>query len=78
MDDCSGILPSSVDCRVKQHASFIHPEIGAALINDTAIRINFEQTRGCYFVVHKSKGVNQEAVLVGRRANLAKHEIDID
>lgn len=73
----SGILPCSVDGRMEQHTSFVHAEIGAALINHTSIRINFEQARRCHFIVQKSKGMNQEALLVSRRANLA-NETDID
>jgi len=76
MDNSSGILPCSMDRRMEQHTSFVHAEIGAALINDTSIGINFEQTRRCHFIVQKSKGMNQEALLVSRRANLA-NETDI-
>ena len=61
---------------MEQHTSFIHAEIGAALINHTSIRINFEQARRCHFTVQKSKGMNQEALLVSRRANL-ENETDI-
>lgn len=72
MDNSSGIFPSSVDRRMEQNTSFVHAEIGAALINDASIRINFLQTRGGHFAVQQSKGMNQEAFLVRRRANLAK------
>lgn len=71
MDNGSGILPCSMDRRMEQHTSFVHTEIGAALINHTSIGINFEQTRRCHFIVQESKGMNQEALLVSRRANLA-------
>lgn len=76
MDNGSGIFPCSVDCRMEQHASFVHAEIGAALIHDTSIGINFEQARRCHFTVQKSKGMDQEALLISRRANLA-NETDI-
>lgn len=77
MDNGSGIFSCSVDSGMEQHTSFVHAEIGAALINDTSIGINFEQTRRCHFTVQKSKRMNQEALLVRRRANLA-NETDID
>lgn len=67
-----GIFSGTMEGRMQQHTSFIHTEIGAALINHTSIRIDFNQTGRSHFTVHESKWMDQETLLVRRGANLSK------
>lgn len=72
MNDGSGIFSGPMNRRMHQNTSFIHTKISAALINHTSIGINFQQTGCCHLAVQKPKGVNQEALLICRWANLEK------